>query len=75
MGYTHQYILPQSSEFVGARSNLFYNLSSSKSLRMRNIIVYSFSEREKDRKIQAMIYEEQLHYKSQLCLIRVGDFL
>ena len=50
MGYTHQYILPQSSEFVGARSNLFYNLSSSKSLRTRNIIVYSFSEREKRQK-------------------------
>jgi len=30
---------------------------------------------EKDRKIQAMIYEEHLHYKSQLCLIHAGVFL
>jgi hypothetical protein len=31
--------------------------------------------RAKDGKIQAMIYEEQLYYKSQLCPIRVGEFL
>ena len=33
-----------------------------------------FSER-KDGKIQQMIYQEQLHYKSQLCPGRAGDFL
>jgi len=34
-----------------------------------------FFHRGKDRKIQAMIYQEQLHYKSQPCLIRAGEFL
>jgi hypothetical protein len=38
------------------------------------IFGYSFSERER-RKDLAMIYEEQLDYKSQLCPIVAGDFL
>jgi len=49
IGCTHQHTSPQSSEFVGARSNLFYNLSSSKSLRTHIIIVSSFLGRKTER--------------------------
>lgn len=37
--------------------------------------IWIFFFREGKTKIQEMIYQEQLHYKSQRCTVSAGDFL
>ncbi len=59
---------------VDARSYLFLPpIFLQKSQNAHRFWIFFF--RGKDVKIQAMIYEEQLHYKLQPCPIRAGGFL
>jgi hypothetical protein len=72
----HLLIVINLSPYTGTPSYCgFPRIFLQKSLRMRIRFGYSFFRQRKDGMIQEMIYQEQLHYKSQLCPVRAEDFL